>query len=185
MQTGLPDDTVPPKRVPADLRGEGTPAPASLVRSLVLEALANGKTVSLGFGGGSMSPLLAPGDTIRVGPAEGPPRPGDIVLYLGNGTFVAHRVLRAIRAGGREGFLVKGDFTAGGAEVLSRSRVLGLVLSRDRRGRRLNLRTRTSTALGLLAARASPWAVPLGMLLPRPLRRALKAALFRLAGFPR
>jgi hypothetical protein len=129
-----------------------------------------------------MSPLLAPGDAIRVGPVREAPERGDIVLYLSGGAFVAHRVLHAPRPGAPGAYLVKGDFTAGGAEALPRDRILGLVLARERRGRSLDLRSRALRTLGLLASAASPWAVRSGLLLPRPLRRALKAALFRLAG---
>jgi hypothetical protein len=165
------------------------PAPPAgaeaLVRSLVLEALSRGKAVRMKFGGGSMSPLLVPGDVIRVGPRPAVLEPGDIVLYRSSGRFVAHRVLRRIRSGGAERVLVKGDFTAGGAEALPPGSVLGVVLAREREGRPADLRTRASRALGLLAARVSPWAVRVGLLLPRPVRKALKAAVFRLAGVPR
>jgi hypothetical protein len=171
-----------PSSAPPENPERRSPAGEPPIRALVLEALARGRTVRLGFGGGSMSPLLAPGDSIRVGPIRGAPRRGDIVLYLSGDVFVAHRVLRAPRGGAPDAYLVKGDFTEKGAESLPRDRILGLVLARERRGRRLDLRSGAQRAFGLLASAASPWAVRSGLLLPRPVRRALKTALFLLAG---
>ncbi|MHC4598412.1 MAG: S24/S26 family peptidase [Planctomycetota bacterium] len=158
--------------------------PQSAARSLTLEALAVGKAVRLGFGGGSMSPLLRPGDAIRVGAPPARLRAGDVVLYLSGDVLVAHRVIRAPAGRGGSPLLVKGDFTAGGAEFLPRSRVLGLVLSRERNGEALDLRSPPYLFLGRCLALASPWAVGLGLLLPRPVRRGLKRLLFRLFQAP-
>jgi hypothetical protein len=151
---------------------------------MTLQALAVGKTVRLGFMGGSMSPLLRPGDAIRVGPAPSRLRAGDVVLYLSGEVLVAHRVIRTPSARSGSPLRVKGDFAAGQAESLPRSRVLGLVLARDRNGERLDLRTPFHLFLGRCLALASPWAVGLGLLFPRPVRRGLKRLLFRLFNAP-
>ena len=158
------------------------PKPSDIARTMVLQALEEGRVVRLGFMGPSMSPLLRPGDGIRVGPLPPKLRVGDIVLYPSGETLVAHRVLQLAPAGEANAFVVKGDFSEGGAEILQRSKCLGLVLSRERRGITLYLRSPFHLLLGRLLALASPWAVKSGLALPRPMRKAMKWALFRLFG---
>jgi len=145
-----------------------------IARKMILEALARRKAVRLAFEGNSMNPLLEAGDVILVGAPSRFPRPGDVVLYLSGGVFVAHRVIRRRRAGEAASVQVKGDFTPGGLENLPVGRVLGVVLSRQRGGHTLDLRSRRMLTLGRVIARLSPWAVRLGMSLPRPLRRGIK-----------
>ena len=151
---------------------------------MALEALARGKAVRLGFMGGSMSPLLRPGDAIRVGPPPARLRAGDIVIYISGDVLVAHRVIRSPAGSGRSPLMVKGDFTAGRAEPLPRSRALGLVLSRERNGEALDLRTPFHLLLGRFLALTSPWALALGFALPRPVRRAMRRVLFRFFNAP-
>lgn len=152
-------------------------------RALILEALTRGRRVRLGFGGTSMQPLLCEGDVIEVWAPPRPPRTGDVVLYLSGDALVAHRVLAPSADG--TALLVKGDFTSGNPERLDRDRVLGIVAARLRGGARLDLSTPFMTAAGRLLARLSPVAVPLGLSLPRPLRRGLRRVALRLLGAPR
>ncbi|HEX9104190.1 MAG TPA: S24/S26 family peptidase [Polyangia bacterium] len=73
---------------------------------LAAELLRAGRTVEVPLGGGSMRPLLVPGDLLRVRPARAADvQPGDVVLFEFEGDLVCHRLVHA--SGGR--VLTRGD----------------------------------------------------------------------------
>ena len=67
---------------------------APLRPRLAAELLREGHTVELPLGGGSMRPLFAPGDRLRVSPARADDvRPGDVVLVEWGEQLVCHRLV--------------------------------------------------------------------------------------------
>lgn len=141
------------------------------------ELLRRGYFLRVAFRGGSMRPLLRPGDLLLVGPVRHPPRRGAVLLFEAGRALVVHRFLgcrgRAYRT--------KGDALDGPPETVHPARVIGRVVAYERAGRRAAIRGGPFHVLDPLAALASPW-LPglLRFLLPRGLRRAAAAAARRL-----
>ena len=134
--------------------------------SLAAELLRSGRSVSFRATGGSMRPTIRDGEKITVSALlKDPPRRGDIVLYAMGDRLVAHRVIeiprrkRSARKGGAPGlvpsheegadfersspFMVstRGDAVLECDAPIDLSRVLGRVISVERRGRRLDFRS--------------------------------------------
>lgn len=135
--------------------------------------LARGWALRVAFAGGSMEPLLHPGDFLIVEEAPPRPRPGSVLLFRKRGILVAHRCIGSKGAA----FLAKGDAADAVCETVSREEILGEVVGFERRGKRTSLRSGPFLLLGMLASLASPWLPALLNRMPRPVRRAaLRAA---------
>lgn len=76
--------------------------------------------------GRSMLPTIQDGDTLYVEPLRKSPRRGDIVLFLREGKFTAHRIV------GRSGsaFVTRGDAAIDTDGVVGREDILGKIVAR-------------------------------------------------------
>ena len=105
------------------------------------EILAQGHALRFCARGGSMVPWISDGDTLTVVPKERADiRLGDVVFYRSAaGAIVVHRVVKRDVRGGREGFLVKGDWRPQADGWITGAQILGRVVSVERGGRRLDI----------------------------------------------
>src|SRR5262245_54238813 len=95
-----------------------------------------GKAVSITVDGGSMHPLLMPGDRVLVDPARDP-RPGSIVTFRLGASFVVHRAL----AVDDKSLTELGDAVRR-RSVVKRDQVLGVAVLVRRADRELDLSRR-------------------------------------------
>jgi signal peptidase I len=134
-----------------------------------VESLRRGNTLRLRARGGSMLPFLLDGDIVEVRPAVAAEvRVGDVICYEPPpGGLCLHRVI------GREerGFVTRGDALAY-VDTVPDVALLGVVIARERHGRRAALDTSRARRRGRLIAAVAP---VLARLLPlvRGLRRAV------------
>lgn len=113
------------------------------------EILQKGNQIRFRANGWSMHPTIRDGQVIEVDPI--PPealKPGDIGLFLEGGRVLAHRLVRKLRdSEGESVYIFQGD----GLEVpdapVSRSSVLGRVVSVERDGRKVDVNSRKSRAI--------------------------------------
>jgi hypothetical protein len=102
--------------------------------------------------GGSMLPLIHPGDRLLVGFGEQDARRGDVIVFRHGGLVVAHRVIGSRRgdgAGARR-LIAKGDNEPFATEDVASSDLLGVVRTVDRGAKGLSRR-----ALGGLTGRVT------------------------------
>ena len=99
--------------------------PRPLRPRLAVEFLRAGRTVELPLGGGSMRPLFAPGDVVRVRPARAADvRPGDVVVFdAGDDQLVCHRLVYA--SGAR--VVTRGDDCPSADAPISADAIVGRV----------------------------------------------------------
>jgi signal peptidase I len=144
---------------------------APLLDDLAAQSLRRGNTLRLRARGSSMLPFFVDGDVLVVRPVPvAEVRIGDVICYEPPaGGLCLHRVI----ARRERGFVTRGDALTY-VEVVPDTAVLGLVVARERAGRRATLDTPAARRHGRLIA----WLAPgLARLLPlaRGLRRALRA----------
>lgn len=82
-------------------------------------------------GGWSMWPFLREGDVLLLNKQAPPYRFGAVVGALAGTQFIAHRVVGS--KGGQ--YLIRGDYAPGSASWIEARDILGVVTSRERRGR--------------------------------------------------
>jgi len=141
--------------------------------ALAAALLAEGRPVSLGVRGGSMSPFIRNGQQVLLEPLRSPPRPGEVVLRRAPGRrLVLHRVVR-VSAGG---VVTRGDAAPAEDPPAAPGDILARAVAVSGR-RRLHLRPAFGRLLlrghGLRGGRLA--AAPL-----RPLVRAARALAARL-----
>lgn len=134
---------------------------ASAVDAMARELLGRGEPIRFVARGASMRPFVRDGDRVTVGPLDGPPRPGDVVLVAaGPALGLVHRVLWRARDGR---VYTKGDALPRGDGWHPPTAVLGRVTAVERGGRPVPLRRRRA----LLASLARLAAVSLQRRLPK------------------
>jgi signal peptidase I len=136
-----------------------------------VESLRRGSRLRLRARGGSMLPFLRDGDLLVVRPAAAAEvGVGDVICYVPpSGGLCLHRVI----AREDRGFVTRGDALAY-VEIVPAAAVLGLVIGRERRGRRVALDTPAARRRARLVVAVAP---VLARLLPLAgaLRRAGRA----------
>jgi hypothetical protein len=138
------------------------------------EILSRGFAGRVAFTGTSMTPMLRHGDFLVVQALPGAPARGDVLLYRSGPRLVAHRFLRTRGAL----WLLKGDATAGAAEVVEKDRIVGRVVALQRGGKTRRIDRGAFRILNPLAGTLSPWLPSLLLrTAPRPFRRLLREAL--------
>jgi hypothetical protein len=118
------------------------------------EVLRKGGSISFIATGGSMWPHIRHGDylvTVPL-PPDAFPGTGWVIVYLTAGDRLA--VHRVVGKGADGCLLVRGDAHAGTPEPVPRDSVLGRVVSRKRRGRKVDLTTPLRNLEGRLIARS-------------------------------
>jgi hypothetical protein len=147
-----------------------TAASAADAAELAVQSLRRGNALRLLARGGSMLPFLRDGDVLTVRAASGAEaRIGDVICYEPPaGGLCLHRVVAR-----RERDLVtRGDALAY-VDVVPDAAVLGVVVARERHGRRVALDTPAARRRARLVVRLAPavaWLLPLA----RGLRRAAR-----------
>lgn len=100
---------------------------AALFQELWVDLLSATGEGTLSAAGGCMLPSLAPGDRVAVEKLPvGDYRIGDVIVYRGSHSLVAHRLVGAFRAGGTSFVVHKGD-NSSVRGVLPRGDILGRV----------------------------------------------------------
>jgi hypothetical protein len=144
---------------------------SSHLDALAAESLRRGNDLRLRARGGSMLPVLRDGDVLTVRAAAADEvQIGDVVCYEPPwGGLCLHRV---VARRGRS-LVTRGDALSY-VEVVPEEAVLGLLVARERRGRRADFLTPAGRWRGRVIVRLAPW---LARLLPpsRGLRRAALA----------
>jgi Peptidase S24-like len=134
-----------------------------LARLAVLEAWRrDGATDWIEATGGSMLPLIRPGDRllVRFGAAE--VRRGDVVIFRHAGAIVAHRIVGDRRRDGQRRWIAKGDNEPLATEDVGAADLLGIVRAIDRGSGR-----RSTRGLGGRAGGVTAWISRLGGSLAR------------------
>lgn len=143
--------------------------------SLIQEAIQKGEGFRLRLFGISMHPFVKAGDVVRVQPVAWEAlRPGQVVLFHRNGRLIAHRVLRV--AQDPQVVTAKGDTMLRADPPVGRDQLLGEVVSLERSGRVISLRSPGRRLWSALMLRAT---YPYSFLFYRALlaRRAVLRAL--------
>jgi hypothetical protein len=144
---------------------------APLLDDLAAQSLRRGNTLRVRARGSSMLPFFLDGDVLVVrAAAVAEVGIGDVICYEPPaGGLCLHRVI----ARRERGFVTRGDALTY-VEMVPDSAVLGVVVARERAGRRAVLDTPRARRQGRLVARLAP---VIARLLPlaRGLRRALRA----------
>jgi hypothetical protein len=133
------------------IEAASTMDPRDLARLAMLESWRqDGAEAWIEATGGSMLPLIHPGDRLLVGFGAQEAGRGDVILFRHGGLVVAHRVV-AIRSrdGGRR-LIAKGDNEPFATEDVASSDLLGVVRTVDRGAKGLSRR-----ALGGLTGRVT------------------------------
>jgi hypothetical protein len=110
--------------------------------------------------GGSMRPVLLPGDFLVVHPLEGAARIGDVLVYWRGGHMWAHRLVARSPAGGA--LITKGDARGRPDAPVAPGELVGRAVAVERAGRRLDLAGLLPRLTGL-ALNFSASAVRLGL----------------------
>lgn len=143
-----------------------TPGPAASLDALAAQSLRLGTTLRVRARGGSMRPFLLDGDVLVVRPAAAAEvRIGDVICYEPPSAGLRlHRVV----AREERNFVTRGDALTY-VEAVPDAALLGLVIARERGGRRTALDTpaarrwgRVITVLAPALARWLPLALGLG-----------------------
>lgn len=126
--------------------------PRDLARIAMLETWRrDGAEAWIEATGGSMLPLIRPGDRLLVGFGEQEARRGDVILFRLGGMIVAHRVVGSRRDDGERRLIAKGDNEPLATEDVAPSDLLGVVRAVDRGSRGLSTRGLGGVAGGLTA----------------------------------
>lgn len=153
--------------------------PATALNPAKIDLLRKALTVApmtLDLTGLSMFPSIRAGDRCRVVSVEPDSiRVGDVILTTRETRLFAHRVI-AIRSGETKQWVVKGDTLLVPDPPVQAENILGQVVGLERRGRYIDLRSRTRRSLGAAMARMSaPYSE--GFVRAMLFRRRLLAAL--------
>ncbi len=113
------------------------PSPQNIyLNHLALEALAQGKKITIRVGGKSMLPTIHDGDVVDIKPVDNPNtlNVGQLVLYrTPDGLLRIHRLAETLFApSGIRAYKVRGDSSSRSAERISPDQILGLVVSHRR-----------------------------------------------------
>ena len=112
------------------------PAREQQKRDLAVEVLRASGQVRLAARGYSMLPSLWPGDVLTLQAATlDSLAAGDLVLFVGEGRFFVHRVLRRTQIEGQTRVVTRGDSMPREDQPVSADEVLGKVVSVERHGR--------------------------------------------------
>jgi hypothetical protein len=109
---------------------EARPAmdPRDLARIAMLETWRqDGTEAWIEATGGSMLPLIRPGDRLLVGFGEQDARRGDVIVFRHGGLVVAHRVIGSRRGDGVFRLIAKGDNEPFATEDVAPAELLGVV----------------------------------------------------------
>lgn len=148
-------------------------------RGLAEPVLRNGHRLRFQAGGGSMEPFIKDGNVLEIAPvAEARVRRGDVLLVEAwDGKWLAHRVVKTGRRGGRRQFLIKGDACPFPDGWFGAERVLGRVVSLAIGSQRIDLSAGVSRLQASLWVILSPWTPKLSWL-PKRSRRRLRRIFF-------
>jgi hypothetical protein len=115
--------------------------PRDLARSAVLETWRRDRAQDwIEATGGSMLPLIRPGDRLLVRFGETAARRGDVIVFRHEGLIVAHRVVGSRERDGQRRILAKGDNEPRATEDVGPADLLGVVRAVDRGSGRLSSR---------------------------------------------
>lgn len=115
--------------------------PRDLARSAVLEAWRrDGAEDWIEATGGSMLPLIGPGDRLLVRFGEPVVERGDVIIFRHDGLIVAHRVVGSRRRDGERRLIAKGDNERLATEDVGPADLLGVVRAVERRSGRRSTR---------------------------------------------
>lgn len=110
--------------------------PRDLARVAMLETWRrDGAEASIEATGGSMLPLIRPGDRLLVGFGEQDVRLGDVIIFRHGGLVVAHRVVGRRQRDGVRRLIAKGDNEPLATEDVAPADFLGVVRAVDRGSR--------------------------------------------------
>ena len=114
--------------------------PRDLARMAMLETWRrDGADAWIEATGGSMLPLIHPGDRLLVSFGEQDVHPGNVIIFRHGGLVVAHRVIGR-RDDGLRPWIAKGDSEPRATEDVAPSDLLGVVHAVDRGSRGLSSR---------------------------------------------
>ena len=91
--------------------------------------------------GYSMFPLVRDGDQVLITHGYYMVHPGDIVVFRQAGKLFAHRVIRIYNAGGKVGFLTKGDNSTACDSMLSSNDIIGRAVAIKRGNKQISCNT--------------------------------------------
>ena len=129
--------------------------PRDLARLAMLETWRrDGAEAWIEATGGSMLPLIRPGDRLLVGFGAQEAVHGDVILFRHGGLVVAHRVVGIRTRDGLRGLIAKGDNEPFATEDVAPSDLLGVVRAVDRGTGSLSSRALGGTS-GRMTARLS------------------------------
>lgn len=110
--------------------------PRDLARVAMLETWRrDGVEASIEATGGSMLPLIRPGDRLLVGFGDQDVRLGDVIIFRHGGLVVAHRVVGRRQRDGVRRLIAKGDNEPLATEDVGPADFLGVVRAVDRGSR--------------------------------------------------
>jgi hypothetical protein len=115
------------------IEAASTMDPRDLARLAMLETWRrDGAEAWIEATGGSMLPLIHPGDRLLVGFGAHPAVQGDVILFRHGGLIVAHRVVGVRSRDGVRRVIAKGDKEPFATEDVAPSDLLGIVRAIDR-----------------------------------------------------
>lgn len=129
-----------------------------LFESISTELLQNGYGVRFRPAGLSMHPTIRDGERVTVEPVRAQTvRCGDILLYLRRERVIAHRVVGVHQAEDGESFVftLRGDSLSSCDAPVRAEQVLGRVVTVERDGREINLRSRRGLLQSAVLRRAA------------------------------
>lgn len=137
------------------IEARSTMDPRDLARTAMLETWRrDGAEATIEATGGSMLPLIHPGDRLLVGFGERDARVGDVILFRHGGLIVAHRVVGTRTRDGDRRLIAKGDNEPFATEDVASSDLLGVVRTVDRGSRAPSARGLGGVS-GVVTARVS------------------------------
>jgi hypothetical protein len=108
----------------------------TLLTEMVTARLAAGQTCVLRVRTGSMTPLLQPGDAVRVASLGGvEPHRGALLVVRQGGHLVTHRLVGWVGAGAGRRLLLQGDACHRPDQPVAPTQLVGVVVARRRQGR--------------------------------------------------
>ena len=149
--------------------------PNTIVAELMGEVLARGRPFRLMAKGSSMSPFIRDSDVITVAPITKKIHLGEVISFINPLTsrLMVHRVVRI----SRKGYLTQGDNSPRTDGLISRSDILGRVVSIEHRGKHMRFGLGNERIIIALLTR---WGrlVPLITSCPTILRNIIKRFIF-------
>ena len=119
-------------RVGSMIKSQPAMQPRDLARIAMLETWRRDRTEAwIEATGGSMLPLIRPGDRLSVAFGAQDPRPGDVIVFRHGDLIVAHRVVGRRLRDGMPVLIAKGDNEPFATEDVAPSDLLGVVRTVD------------------------------------------------------